>query len=464
MKDMFGLGEKPVWVLGLGKTGASVVQALRAAGHVVWGWDDNEAARAEAMLDWAVEAPDWREVGAVVKSPGISMENARVVAAVAAGVPVLGDLDLLYRREQARGMGAVFLGITGTNGKSTTTALVAHILAESGYPVAVGGNLGTGALALEAGESAAGLPPVYVLECSSYQLELVQELAVDAGVVLNLTPDHLERHKTMEAYAALKMKLLDLAKPDATRVVGVNQQILLDLAVARRAAVVDVETVRVGEDEEATWRVDAQGVLWTLGLKVVDLAQFGNLPGPHNWQNMAAAWALVRRWVVLEDFIRAVKSFEGLPHRLKAVRRMPVPTPAGGGEVVWVNDSKATNGDSTVPALESFAHIVWLCGGLPKSDGLGETVNHLHNVCDVVTLGQSGEAFALELEALGERVVRCETLEQAVPAAWELAKALVAEGMTPVHVLLSPAAASWDQFTSFEHRGEVFEGLVRGLS
>lgn len=443
----FGLGTKTAYVYGLGTTGKGAARALQQAGVQVAVWDDRFWESVDANLPFDAVSPmkiDWKTVGALIKSPGISMETPVVQAALAAGVPVMGDVDLLARREKNNAVS--FIGITGTNGKSTTTALIGHILKESGRKVAVGGNIGTAALQLPELPSGG----IYVLELSSYQLDMMRELRVDGGVFLNLTPDHLARHHTMEGYLAAKMRLFQLAKPDATRVLGVDQPCLADVAASG-----DYTTVAVRPENQAQANVSVRdGAIWRGGEAQLTLADFPHLPGPHNAQNIACALALlVPRWVTLPQFIKATQSFKGLPHRLEDVA-----TVAG---IRFVNDSKATNGDSAVYALQSFPHIYWICGGQPKTDGLGDCVQHLEAVRAAFTIGEAGADFAHELKSRNVPAFVSGTLEKAVADAFATART---EGIEHAVVLLSPAAASWDQFRSFEHRGDVFVNLVRALS
>jgi UDP-N-acetylmuramoylalanine--D-glutamate ligase len=490
----YGLSGK-VLVLGLGVTGLAVARELAADGLEVVAWDDGAAARGEgAAQGWpaaeervvealrAGGAAAWRGMAAVVKSPGITMGHKLVQAAQAAGVPVLGDFDLLYRREQGGSTGAGdllsfsglplrmdnqkstcgaqpakkaksssrpanhqesarFLGITGTNGKSTTTALVGHILRNADVPVAVGGNIGTAALSLPS------LPPegFYVLEGSSYQLEMLHDMAVDGAVLLNLTPDHLERHGDMAGYLAAKLRLFDLAKPGAVKVWGVDQEMLrpapgtLTVSVAGNAA---------------DYSVNAEGELYHGDDMVADLSVFERLPGAHNWQNIACAYALLKGLDAVSDgaFWTGVQTFVGLPHRLERVREV--------GGVAFVNDSKATNGDSTLPALRSFKTIYWICGGRPKSDGLGAAVQALGAVRAAFTIGEAGQDFAALLRERGVPAFVSGTLDKAVADAYSAARQ---EGVPGAVVLLSPACASYDQYRNYEQRGEAFGRIVRGL-
>jgi UDP-N-acetylmuramoylalanine--D-glutamate ligase len=449
--DVFGFGGKIAYVYGLGTTGKGTAQALMDAGVKVVVWDDSAEREKSGFEVKSPSAIDWAQVGGVVKSPGIGMQAELIKTAQAKGVPILSDVDLLWRRE---GMaGANFIGITGTNGKSTTTALVGHILREAGKKVAVGGNIGTAALALP--ELPVG--GVYVLEFSSYQLETLRELKVDGGILLNLTPDHLARHGTMENYLAAKLRLFELANPGAVQVLGIDQPILQDLAGKGGFTTVSVQQEGTRSEERGTrgGHIDYtvwDGAIWHSGKRELELG-FEHLPGPHNAQNVACAYALlVPRWVSHAQFVAGAKSFKGLPHRLEKVATV--------GGVTFINDSKATNGDSTVYALQSFENIYWICGGQPKTDGLGDCVKHLEAVRAAFTIGEATDAFAKDLDEHGVPVFKCYTLDVAVREAFAAARS---EGMKNAVVMLSPAAASWDQFRNFEHRGDVFVNLVQNL-
>lgn len=436
-RDMYGFGDKAAYVFGLGASGRATAQALLDAGVDVIVWDDQQGPDEKELNAKAPELVDWSRIGAVIKSPGIPMDTPLVKMAQAHNVPVMGDVDLLWRRDG--GSGASFIGITGTNGKSTTTALVGHVLRTCGFKVAVGGNIGTAALALPE------LPRngVYVLELSSYQLETLREMQADGALLLNLTPDHLARHKTMEGYLAAKMRLFELAKAGAVQVVGIDQLVLRDVATGKL-------TVSVGGEADY---VAQNGRLWHGNEALMELDDLPHLPGPHNAQNVACAYALlVPRWVSAAEFKAAVRSFKGLPHRLEKVGSV-----AG---VQFVNDSKATNGDSTVYALQSFKNIYWICGGLPKTDGLGDCVKHLGAVRAAFTIGDATDAFADELTAHDVPSFKCHTMDIAVREAFASART---EGLDGAVVMLSPAAASMDQFKNFEHRGDVFVNLVQGL-
>lgn len=448
MLSVYGFDpNRPVLVYGLGGSGRAAVEKLADSGQQVWAWDDGEATLPPELLARSnvqqrqPTGADWPDVQAVVKAPGIAMAVPLIAAAQEFGVLVLGETDLLWRRERASG--AVWLGVTGTNGKSTTTALIAHVLRAAGKRVAVGGNLGIPALNLpEVGQGG-----FYVLELSSYQLEMLQELSVDGAIFLNLTPDHLDRHSTMMGYRAAKLRLFDLAQASATKVLGVDQPMLQEIAAASGA----VTMASQGSDADFTVR---EGQIFHANSAQLTLSDFPNLPGPHNAQNIMAAYALlVPRWLNAEQFSAGVKSFKGLPHRLEKVGTL--------GGIRFINDSKATNGDSAVFALQSYPHIYWICGGKPKTDGLGACLNALQNVRAAFTLGEAGPAFAAAINARNTPAFECHIMARAVQEAYAAART---EGLEGAVVLLSPAAASYDQFRNFEHRGDVFANCVRQLA
>lgn len=265
-------------------------------------------------------------------------------------------------------------------------------------------------------------------------------------MLLNLTPDHLARHHDMAGYLKAKMRLFDLAKAGAVQVMGIDQPVLRDVAMHGA-----MTTVSVGS--KADYTVEGKNLLHS-GEHVMVLNDLEHLPGPHNAQNVACAYALlVPRWVNPAEFKAAAKTFKGLPHRLEKVGTV--------GGVLFVNDSKATNGDSTVYALQSFKNIYWICGGLPKTDGLGECVKHLGEVRAAFTIGDATEAFADELTKHQVPSFKCKTMDVAVREAFAAARS---EGLEDAVIMLSPAAASMDQFRNFEHRGDVFVNLVQGLA
>ncbi|MFZ1416605.1 MAG: UDP-N-acetylmuramoyl-L-alanine--D-glutamate ligase [Defluviicoccus sp.] len=461
MIPLHALPDRPFAVLGLGLSGLAACRALIGAGKTVWAWDDNAAARAAAesagipLLDLA--AADLAPAAALVLSPGIPHTHPRphpvVERARKAGCPVIGDGELLAQA----GLGAEFVGITGTNGKSTTTALIGHILKATGRRCAVGGNLGTPVLALDALEPTS----VYVLEFSSYQLELTPNLVFNTALLLNISPDHLGRHGGMEGYIAAKTTIFRDGGPSATAIVGADDAVCrrIGRAIAasgrRRVVFVSGQTAVPG----GVYALD--GILYDdrAGERraVLDLAVAKALPGVHNAQNAAAALATALALGIPHPAAaNAIASFPGLAHRQERIAVID--------GVLFVNDSKATNVDAAVRALACYDAIYWIAGGRPKEGGLKGIDPHLAPVRSAFLIGEAEADFAATL-AGKVPVQRCGTLVQAVAAAARAAQADRGRGdgaAQPV-VLLSPACASFDQFRSFEHRGDVFRALVEEM-
>ena len=357
---------KRVLVLGLAKSGRAAVRALLEGGAEVLAWDDGAKVRDSIAGEMTLVDPatvDWRSVAALVLSPGIPLTfpepHPAVVWAREAGVEIIGDIELLGRAQpQAR-----YVGITGTNGKSTTTALIGHILGQSGQRVEIGGNLGTPALSL-APLDADG---IYVLEASSFQLDLIETLAFDVAVLLNVTSDHLDRHGGMDGYIAAKKRIFARQGAGAAAVVGIDDAICRDIAEELRqvgnARVIPISVTREapgGVYAEGGWLIDATG---ERPERVLDLAGAERLPGSHNAQNAAAAYAASRALgVEREVAAAAIRSFPGLAHRQELVGTI--------GGVRYINDSKATNADATEKALACYDAIYWILGGLPKAGGI----------------------------------------------------------------------------------------------
>jgi len=414
-------------VLGLARSGAAVVRALLAGGAQVTAWDSDAEKR--VGLDDAhvadLDALDLSGFDALVVSPGVPLNTHPLAArARAAGVPVIGDIEL-FAQARADLPAHKVVGITGTNGKSTTTALVHHILDTAGVPVRMGGNIGLPILAQEP------LPEggVYVLELSSYQIDLTRTLDCEVAVLLNVTPDHLDRYDGLAGYAASKARLF---------------------AMQSRAqlAVVDYEAeAEFGVLDDAP---EGMGVRFIDGVPLPgEQARWPSLQGPHNAQNVQAAVAVAEALgVTADDVARALETFAGLPHRMERVATL--------NGVAWINDSKATNPESAAPALAAFPRIHWIVGGKVKGDGLDACIPHLGNVVRAYTIGEGGPRFAAVLRGQVP-VAEVETLERAVKlAAQEAERGDV--------VLLSPAAASFDQFRDFEARGLAFRAAVEELA
>lgn len=437
------LGGKKVVVMGLGKSGTATARALTASGAQVTAWDDGEAARkAAAAAGVIVAEPNLDGTDLVVWSPGIPhthpADKAHPLAAQAraAGIPVVCDVELLARAKPANPM----LAVTGTNGKSTTTTLLAHVLAACGRAVAAGGNLGVPALDM----ADLGAEGRYVLELSSYQLELVETLSLKAGVLLNITPDHLGRHGGMDGYVAAKRRLFDRLAPGGVAVVGVDDDYCEDMAAELEDAGLTV--IRISAEQTLEHGVSAaDGILRVDGVPLADLRTIARLPGRHNWQNACAVFALARADGLEPAAIAAaLATYPGLAHRQELIAQF--------GGVTYVNDSKATNADATEKALVCYDNIHWILGGQPKEGGIDSLVPHFGRIKHAYLIGDAAEDFAQVLEG---RVPY--TLSGSMLMAVTRAAATAEPGDV---VLLSPACASWDQFKSFEHRGDVFRQLV----
>ena len=409
-------------VVGLGRNGLPVARALVAMGAEVTAWDDSPGAR-NAATGLNVALPDMARTDALILSPGIPHRlpapHPVAAAALAAGVPVLSDAEILFRAVRATGSRARFAGITGTNGKSTTTALLTHMLERAGVPVAAGGNLGTPALALPL------LPSdgVYVLEMSSYMLERLATLRFAAAAMLNLSPDHLDRHGDMAGYAAAKRAIFDRQRPEDVAVVGVD----------------DPDSAAVADGLSGPRVTRIRGVDgWTTPA----------LPGAHNAQNVAAAAALARALGLTEaDIIGGVETFPGLPHRQERVAEVD--------GITLINDSKATNADAAARALACHDRVIWIAGGVAKAGGIGPLAPLFSRVAYAALIGQAADVFAETLAGSGVPHAITGTLDRAVPVALSEAR----RQNVPV-VLLSPACASFDQFRDFEARGDAFRTLA----
>jgi UDP-N-acetylmuramoylalanine--D-glutamate ligase len=435
-------------VVGLGRAGLAAMRALAAMGASVTGWDDAAFARTAALQEgFRVQDPaaDIGDYHALVLSPGIPhllpVPHRTATAALLAGRPILTDAELLYQAVRAAGSRARFAGITGTNGKSTTTALLAHILAGAGLPCAAGANLGPAALSLEL------LPHdgVYVLEMSSYMLERLATLRFDVACMLNLSPDHLDRHGDMAGYEAAKCQIFARQLPQDAAIVGIDKDEGRRIAARRSGA------IRMSGRQPADFWCDATRLLDGAG-PIADLAGAQALPGEHNAQNAAAAAAMaVALGVGRERIAAGIASFPGLPHRQEHIA-----TVAG---IRFINDSKATNADAAGRALACYDRVVWIAGGIAKAGGIDALAGYFPRVAETFLIGRDAGLFAATLAAHGvaHRVV--DTLDRAVPAALQAARAQGADV-----VLLSPAGASFDQFSGFEARGLHFAACVRALA
>ena len=443
-------GER-VAVVGLGRAGLPAALRLALWGAEVSVWDDSAAARAAAeaaglaLADPAAPGPfRW---DALLLSPGIPhyLPHAHRAAEAArtAGVPILSDVEWLYRAVRAAGSRARFAGITGTNGKSTTTALLDHLLRAAGRTSAAGGNLGPAALSLDL----LGDDGTYVLEMSSYTLERTASVRFNTAVMLNLSPDHLDRHGDMAGYAAAKAAIFARQRPADLAVLGMDDE---GARAMRSALVARVRPVSGAAPQDGgIWAEN--GILRDGDGTILDLADAPALPGSHNAQNAAAAAACAfDAGVPRAEVAAGLASFPGLPHRQEKVGEI--------GGVSFVNDSKATNADSAARALASYDRVVWIAGGTAKEGGIEGLAPLFPRVARAFLIGQDAPLLAATLAAHGVPHEIAGTLEAAVPAAAAAARA----GAAPV-VLLSPACASWDQFTGFDQRGDRFRALVGQL-
>jgi UDP-N-acetylmuramoylalanine--D-glutamate ligase len=412
-------------VFGLARSGLATVEALLASGANVMAWDERAEARAALPSGVRVADPMTTSIygfSGVVVSPGVPINRHPIAQrARAAKVPLIGDIEL-FAQARADLPAHKVVGITGTNGKSTTTALVHHIVKSAGIPSMMGGNIGLPILAQDP------LPEggVYVLELSSYQIDLTQALDCEVSVLLNVTPDHLDRYDGMDDYAASKARLFAMQSPSNIAVVATD-----DDYTRATAGQLTGERVLVSAAD------------------VKDQSGWPSLQGPHNAQNVAAAVAVAQALGISDQIIAdALATYPGLPHRMERV--------AEKGGVLFVNDSKATNPTSTAPALAAYPAVHWILGGLPKGDDLDACEPYLNHVRAAYTIGEAGPMFA-RLLADKVPVSECGKLDRAVGAAAEQAK----PGET---VLLSPACASFDQFKDYESRGEAFRALVEALT
>jgi len=438
-----------VAVVGLGKAGLPAARRLREWGAAVTCWDDGAAARAQAAsMGFTIRDPSERfEYDALLLSPGIPhllpRAHPAAAAARAAGRPILADVEFLHRAVRAAGSRARFVGITGTNGKSTTTALLAHLLAAAGTPVQAGGNLGPAALDMPI----LGDDGVYVLEMSSYMLERIEQLRFNCAAMLNLTPDHLDRHGDMAGYRAAKARIFAMQTADDVAVLGMDDVPTASLRDGLAAHVVPVsgKTAQAGGiHAEGTLLRDEWGVL-------ADLSACPSLPGEHNAQNAAAAAAMaLALGIPRAALAEGLRTYPGLPHRQEVVGLLR--------GVRFINDSKATNADSAARALASYPRCIWIAGGTGKDGGIAPLAPFFPRVAEAFLIGRDAAEFGETLSAHGVPHRLCGTLADAVPAAAEAAFAGAAD-----IVLLSPAAASWDQFSGFDARGDAFRDLVRNL-
>jgi len=450
---------RKVAVFGLGASGLAAASALLAGGADAIAFDDDAAsvakAKAAGIPTADLRSADWGKIAGLVLAPGVPLTHPSqhwvVQLAKKAGVEVIGDIELFCRERRLRAPNAPFVAITGTNGKSTTAALIAHLAVSAGLDAQLGGNIGTAILSLT--------PPragrVHVIECSSYQIDLAPSLDPSIGILINLTEDHLDRHGTMENYAAVKERLVAGVPAQGTAIVGVDDEWCR--AIAMRLAQAGKRVVRISVERPLSngLYVDNGRIMRASGADVspvAELSGIGSLRGVHNAQNAACACAAALALGLTPEAVQAaLRSFPGLAHRMEEVGRR--------GAVLFVNDSKATNADSAAQALACFGDIFWIAGGKPKSGGIESLRSYFPRIRKAYLIGEAAGQFAVALGAEVPHEIDG-TLDRALAAAARDAEA--SSAAEPV-VLLSPACASFDQYRNFEVRGDAFRALVQAL-
>ena len=459
-------GQK-VALFGLGGSGLITARALAAGGAQVVAFDDNptsiKKAAAEGIETGDLRQLDWSDCQALVLAPGVPLTHPQphwaVESAHKAGVEIIGDIELFSRMMQAEGRKAPFVAITGTNGKSTTTVLIAHMLVSAGRNVQMGGNIGRAVLDLDP-LSDEPANQVYVVECSSYQINLAPTLQAHVGVLLNVTPDHLERHGTIENYAAIKERLV--AASDVA-VVGVDDDICMQVAEQLTQNKAPLFRISGLQEPGADIGYDGTSLIDHSGRSLVSLEGIGSLRGRHNGQNAAATLAICQALGLSEEeVLRGFQTFPGLAHRMEQVGHV--------NGVLFINDSKATNAEAAAPALSSFERVHWIVGGLAKQGGIEALAPYFSRVAKAYLIGEAAGTFAAQLgDTIPYEIAG--TLQQAVNhAALDAAQETSADSVQDLGdgsgavVLLSPAAASFDQFPNFEKRGEAFKDAVAVLN
>lgn len=445
---------KNIAVFGLGKSGMATARQLHLGAAHVFVWDDNEARRQAAqeagLIVQDLTENSWPEAEALVLSPGVPLTHPTphpvVNLAKKAGAAVIGDIEIFLQEKEA----GRIIGVTGTNGKSTTSALIHHLLASAGKSTALGGNIGTPVMDLPELEPEG----CYVLELSSYQLDLTPSWQADVAILLNITPDHLDRHGDMEGYAAVKKRIFQHQDENGIAIINIDDPICEHIATCLaiygegKLVPISTETSVSGGVSVIDGRLEDLSVgdqSWTM-----DISKIGSLRGRHNWQNAAAAVAAARSVGLTPEEIRSgLQSFGGLSHRMEEVGRCE--------NILFINDSKATNAEAAEKALTSFGNIFWIAGGRPKAGGISSLAPHFGRIREAFLIGEAADQFAETLD--GKVLYRnCGDLTKAVQMA---AQAAQKAGHKSSVVLLSPAAASFDQFTSFEARGDAFRAAVQ---
>jgi UDP-N-acetylmuramoylalanine--D-glutamate ligase len=437
---------KPIAIVGLGKSGLHAHEACKAAGIETVLWDDNETGRKNLPTEDLRNA-DFSRFALLCLAPGIPLTHPKphpaAVQAQKAGCPVVCDIELFHLAHPKMKT----IGITGTNGKSTTTALIGHILKTAGVEHAVGGNIGEASLSLPQ----LSLNGVYVFELSSYQLDLCPTFSPNISLLINLSPDHLDRHGDMNGYITAKKKIF---RGEGTAIIGIDddwsQQVYSDIAKAKRKTI----PVSCLTQPAGGIYVTATGTLTDRGCEIFNLKECRTLQGQHNWQNSAITYAAcTAQGINVPDIINGFKTFPGLAHRQNIV--------AVYEGITYINDSKATNDQAAAMALRTYNPIYWIAGGKPKDGGYPDCEQYLNHVRHAFLIGEGEAKMAAWLRENKTPFTRASSLDTAVAAAHDMA---MAEKRENAVVLLSPACASFDQFKSFEHRGDAFVALVKRLA
>lgn len=440
-------------VLGLGINGVAVAQRLLEMGATVQLWDDQPEKRQNSpqpLQKYIAPFTSLTSFNALILSPGIPhyLPKPHPIAAMAQheNIPIFSDAEILYRAVRKSRSNARFIAITGTNGKSTTTVLITHILNEAGIPAVAGGNLGPAALSLPLLEDQG----IYVLEMSSYMLERLQNFTADISCLLNITPDHLERHGDMQNYITAKSHIFDHQNKDSLAIIGIEDRFCQEIAEKIFQKSIPVKKIAGIPLKDADIWVDHH-ILQDKQEKIANLEEAPFLPGDHNAQNAAAAAAMALAVGISRQQIQqGLASFKGLAHRQRPVAILD--------KVTFINDSKATNADAASRALTCYQELVWIAGGIAKTNGITELVPYFSRIKFALLIGKDAELLAKCLKEHHVHFQIVETLARAVPLAFAFAKE------HDLHtVLLSPACASFDQFSSFEERGNQFISLVKQL-
>jgi len=459
MTPVTSFAGKTVAVFGLGGSGLASCHALREGGAEVVAGDDNPDNLAKAAQAGFITADlrgvSWRNFAALILTPGAPLTHPAphwsVLKAREAGIEVIGDIELFCRERRRHAPDAPFVAITGTNGKSTTTALIAHLMKFAGYDTQMGGNIGTAILSLQ--------PPrmgrVHVIEMSSYQIDLAPSLDPSVGILINISEDHIDRHGTLEHYAAVKERLVAGVQSQGSAIVGVDDIWCRNIADRLDRAGKRVVRISVRNPIPDGMYIEHDTIVQASGAARSEIARIGgigSLRGLHNAQNAACASACALALGVSQDVLQnGLRSFPGLAHRMEQVGRR--------GSVLFVNDSKGTNADAAAHALSSFAEIFWIAGGKPKAGGITGLSEYFPRIRKAYLIGEAAQEFA---GTLGKSVPHeiSETLDVAVANA---ARDAEASGLHDPVVLLSPACASFDQYRNFEIRGAKFRELVTAL-